>query len=120
MAYLFDNCRVEFVGLNNATMFRWHDPASDEEILVLYHRSQHDTLLDIPLASTFDTYGGYTRPDNIITTPSGVALASFIASDNVGPPLSALEAKRIFRKVRSLFPNATVVGSTWERFVAAI
>ena len=120
MAYLFDNCRVEFVGLNNATMFRWHDPASDEEILVLYHRSQHDTLLDIPLASTFDTYGWYTRPDNIITTPSGVALASFIASDNVGPPLSALEAKRIFRKVRSLFPNATVVGSTWERFVAAI
>ena len=110
----------EFVGEHNATMFRWNDPASGEELLVLYHRAQHDTPIDIPLPSTFNTYGGYTRPDNTIITPSGTALASFIGADNTGPPLSAFEVRRIFARVRGLFPHATVFSSTWDAFVADV
>ena len=69
----------------NATMWRWHDPASDEEILVLYHKAQRDTIKKIPLRSEFNTYGGYSRPDNILISPEGgTALASYIAADNTG------------------------------------
>jgi len=110
----------EMVGNANATMFRWRDPVSEAEILVLYHQAQHDSLWDIPIASTLDTYGGFTRPDNMIILKSGVALASFIGSDNTGPPLSTFEVKRIYNKVRSVFPNAKVFGSTWDAFVAEI
>jgi hypothetical protein len=51
---------IELVGAHNATMWRWHDPASDEEILVLYHKAQRDTPTEIPLASEFNTYAGLT------------------------------------------------------------
>ena len=112
---------VEFVGDQNATMFRWHDPASDEEILVLYHKAQWDTPADVPLYMFGTTYGGFTRPDNMIVAPAGgVALASFIAGDNTGPP-SAAEVRKVFKIVRGVFPHAsTVAGSTWDRFVAEI
>eukprot|EP01047_Picozoa_sp_COSAG01_P086631 COSAG01_NODE_19566_length_1003_cov_1.242257_1_plen_178_part_10 len=56
---------VEFVGDQNATMFRWHDPASDEEILVLYHKAQWDTPAEVPLYMFGTTYGGFTRLDNM-------------------------------------------------------
>lgn len=110
----------DLVGTANATMFRWKDPVSEEDILVLYHQAQHDTLRDIPIPSTLDTYGGFTRPDNMIILRNGVAFASFIGSDNTGPPLTTFEVKSIFSKVRSVFPNATVFGSTWDAFVADI
>ena len=111
---------LEFVGRKNATMFRWHDPVSDAQILVLYHRAQHDTLSEIPLASPFNTYGGFTRADNTLVTPTGTAFASFIGADNSGPPQTAFEVRRIFRTTRALFPKAKVFGSTWSRFVADI
>ena len=111
---------LALVGNSNATMFRWYDPVSDEEILVLYHQAQHDTLWDIPIHSIFNTYGGFTRPDNMLITDSGVALASFVASDNSGPPLTTWEVKDVFRKVRSIFPRAKVFSSTWDAFVADI
>lgn len=117
---------AEFVGgngtnTNNASMWRWYDPVSDKEILVLYHKAQRDTVSKIPLSSEFNTYAGFTRPDNTIITPGGVALASYVASDNTGPPLSVAAVKRIFKTVRSVFPNAkTVFGSTWDRFVSEI
>ena len=105
---------------NNATMWMWHDPASDEEILVMYHKAQFDTATDIPLSSTGTTYGGFTRPDNCIMLPSGTALASFVAADNTGPPSTTREVKAIFGRVRAIFPNAKVISSTWDRFVAEI
>jgi hypothetical protein len=112
---------TEFVRDNNATMWRWHDPVSDEEILVLYHKAQRDSVLKIPLSSEGNTYGGYTRLDNTIVTTSGVALASFVAADNTGPPLSKTEVDAIFKIVRSIFPHAkTAMGSTWDLFVADI
>ena len=92
-------------------MVRWHDPVSQEDILLLYHQSQHDTIKDIPLPSTFDTYGGFTRPDNMLVTDSGVALASFIGSDNTGPPLTTWEVKRIFNKVCT--PCSVVQRAVW-------
>ena len=75
-------------------MFRWHDPVSDTEVLVLYHRAQHDTLWEVPLASPFNTYGGFTRADNTLVTRTGTAFASFIGADNTGPPQSAFEVRR--------------------------
>ena len=106
----------------NATMFRWHDPASEEELLVLYHVAQTDTPLELPLQTEFNTYAGYTRADNVIITPDGgTALASYVGADNTGPPLSVLEVEHIFTTVRALFPNAkTVFGSTWDAFVGEI
>ena len=112
---------IEFVRNNNATMWRWHDPVSDEEILVLYHKAQRDTNAKIPLSSEFNTYGGFTRRDNTIATASGVALASFIAADNTGPPASKQEVAAIFKSVRDIYPHATTTfGSTWDQFVAQI
>jgi len=40
---------TEFVGNKTAAMWRWHEPNTDEEILVLFHRAQYDTPADIPL-----------------------------------------------------------------------
>ena len=112
---------IEFVRNNNATMWRWHDPVSDEEILVLYHKAQRDTTSKIPLTSEFNTYGGFTRRDNTIVTPSGVALATFIAADNTGPPTSKKEVDAIFKTVKDIYPNATkIFGSTWDQFVSDI
>ena len=112
----------EFVGDKNAAMWRWHDPASDEEILVLYHKAQYDTPSDVPLIDVGTTYGGFTRLDNMIVAPAGrTALASAVLADNTGPPGTAAEVQKIFELVRRVFPNATaVVGSTWDRFVADI
>lgn len=70
--------------------------------------------------SEFNTYAGYTRPDNTIITPSGTALASFLGADNTGPPPTSHAVKKIFKKVRSIFPNAKVFSSTWDAFVADI
>jgi hypothetical protein len=114
---------IEFVGPSkpDATMWRWHDPISDEEILVLYHKAQSDTAIDIPISSAGNTYGGFTRVDNTIITPGGgMALASYIASDNTGPPPNKNVVKSIFKKVRKIFPNAKVFSSTWDQFVANI
>jgi hypothetical protein len=50
---------------------------------------------------------------------SGTALASLVSADNTGPPYTALAVKAVFRKVRSIFPNAErVFSSTWDSFVA--
>ena len=48
------------VGTANATMFIWHDPPSNQSMLVLYH----------------DGYGGYDTADTCVLAPNGVALAS--------------------------------------------
>ena len=113
---------TEFVGEKTAAMFRWHDPASDEEILVLYHKAQYDTPADVPLIDVGTTYGGFTRLDNMIVAPAGgIALASAVLADNTGPPGTTAEVQKIFELVRGVFPNATmVVGSTWDRFVEDI
>ena len=116
---------TEFLGNaanKSAAMWRWHDPTSDEEILVLYHKAQYDTPADIPTIDVGTSYGGFTRLDNMIVAPAGgIALASAILADNTGPPGSAAEVRTIFDLVRAVFPNATtVVGSTWDRFVADI
>jgi len=51
-----DHKHIEFAGKQNATMWRWHDPASDEEILVLYHAAQRDNMFELPLwCVAFDT-----------------------------------------------------------------
>ena len=63
----------EFVGTKTAAMWRWHDPASDEEMLVLYHKSQYDTPTDLPLVDVGTSYGGFTRLDNMIVAPAGVS-----------------------------------------------
>ena len=67
-------------------------------------------------------YGGYTRADNILITPAGgTALASYIAADNTGPPLTTGAVKQVFKAVREVFPNAKhVFGSTWDHFAGAI
>ena len=113
---------AEFVRAAQRHHVSVEDPASESEILVLYHRAQRDTVSKIPLQSEFNTYGGFTRLDNMIVSPSGkVALASYVAADNTGPPLLKSEVIDVFKAVRSVFPNATtVVGSTWDRFVAEL
>ena len=74
----------DFVDVStNASMWRWHDPASDEEILVLYHKAQRDSPWKIPITSEFNTYGGFTRADNTLVTPTGTAFASFIGADKI-------------------------------------
>ena len=113
---------TEFTRNQTAAMWRWHDPASDEEILVLYHKAQYDTPTDLPLIDAGTSYGGFTRLDNMIVAPAGrIALASAVLADNTGPPATATEVQKIFGLVRKVFPNATtVVGSTWDRFVEQI
>jgi hypothetical protein len=117
---------TEFLGESwrnqSSAMWRWHDPASGDEILVLYHKAQYDTPADIPLIDVGTSYGGFTRLDNMIVAPAGgIALASAVLADNTGPPSSAAEVRKIFELVRGVFPNATaIVGSTWDRFVADI
>ena len=113
---------TEFAGNKTAAMWRWHEPNTDDEILVLFHRAQYDTPEDIPVIDVGTSYGGFTRLDNMIVAPAGgVALASAVLADNTGPPATAAEVQKIFGLVRAVFPNATrIFGSTWDKFVAEI
>ena len=47
-----------------------------------------------------------------------VALASYFRSDNAGPPDTLDEVKKVVGAVRTIFPNATVLGSSFDRFAA--
>jgi hypothetical protein len=95
------------VGDANATIFRWHDPPSGESVTVLYS----------------DGYGSYkpgqpARADTSLISPNGVALVSYYASDNEGPPISLAAVNAVFKHVKSIFPDATVVGSSFDAFAA--
>lgn len=88
------------VGDKNATMFRWQDPTSDEEIVVMY----------------VDGYGGFASRDACIVTSDGIALASYYRSDNAGPPESVAEVDAIFDHLEYTFPHASIEASSFERF----
>jgi hypothetical protein len=100
-------------GAENATMFRWVDPPSGAELTVLY----------------VDGYGSYLGHDvggagtvsasSAIVAPNGVALVSYFATDNAGPPSTALAVEAIHARVAELFPGASVVASSFNEFAAA-
>ncbi len=97
------------VGGSNATMFRWRDPRSRQEIVVMYHDGYGGPFLS-PLENY--TYGS----DDCIISSNGVALASYFRSDNAGPPDTLEEVKKVVAAVRKIFPNATVLGSSFDGF----
>jgi polygalacturonase len=101
------------VGNKFASMFRWRDPATTEEIVVMYHRSY---------GSNFELSGGGGLFPNttVISESSGSALASYFRSDNTGPPATVSEVESIFETVRVQFPNADVFGSTMDAFAAEV
>ena len=95
------------VGGSNATMFRWRDKRSGEEVVVLYHDGYGG-----PVLQGHGTYG----VDDCLLSPNGVALASYFRSDNAGPPESVAEVQEVIDSVQKLFPNARVVPSSFDRF----
>eukprot|EP01052_Picozoa_sp_SAG31_P004891 SAG31_NODE_208_length_20313_cov_6.143119_8_plen_262_part_00 len=101
------------VGNRFATMFRWRDPATSEEVVVMYHRSY---------GSNFKLSGGGGLFPNttIISESSRSALASYFRSDNTGPPTDVSEIESIFSTVRAQFPNAEIFGSTMDAFAAEV
>jgi hypothetical protein len=100
------------VGGNNATMFRWRDPISQEEVTVLFHDSYAHRFT--PTAA-----GGFvTNRGESLVTPDGIALSSYYRSDNTGPPSSYAEVREVFKAAGSVFPGATVQASSFEAFAA--
>lgn len=45
-----------------------------------------------------------------------MALASYFRSDNAGPPDTLGEIKAVVAAVRKIFPNAKVLGSSFDKF----
>ena len=91
------------VGAHNATMFMWRDPVSNATLPVIFHQG----------------YGGYkTRPECVVSD-NGVALASYIRTDNSGPPNDVFEVMEVYRTVRAAFPGASVHASSFQSFAAA-
>ena len=93
------------VGPRNAALFRWVEPVSGDEMVVVYHAG----------------YGGYADAnggrDTCLIAPAGVALASYWRPDNAGPPDTVLEVKAVFAQLRKEFPGANVRASSLGEFV---
>ena len=99
------------VGVNTACMppavptaFKWIYKISNTSILAMWHPHGYGGMLDVGLNST------------VIVNGMSSALAFAIRLDNSGPP-SALEVLRNYEKLHSLFPNAEIVASSYNKFV---
>ncbi len=81
------------------TYFRWHDPVSDESIIVMYQKGSYGDLQ--------------------IISEAGVGLAFAHTSDNLGPqtPEQVLEA---YAELRAQFPEAKIFASTLDDFTRKI
>jgi hypothetical protein len=92
------------VGPRNSALFRWTDPVSNTEMVVMYHAG----------------YGGYTDGNNgrdtCLISSGGVALCSDWRSDNSGPPETALEVRGVFAALRKEFPGAEIRASSLGEF----
>ena len=101
------------VGVNSASMppavpevFRWLDKASSKDVVAMWHP------------------GGYGGPpnslSNMVVVPGMThALAFAIRGDNTGPPPTK-EVLANYQAIKKLFPNATVIASTYDAFVAEL
>ena len=101
------------VGVNSASMppavpevFRWVDSATSEDLIAMWHP------------------GGYGGPPdslgNTVVVPGLThALAFAIRGDNRGPPPTS-EVIANYQHVKKLFPNATVIASTYDAFVTEL
>lgn len=68
------------------------------------------------VVTTYET--AYGTIATIFVLPSGVALAVAWNGDNTGPGPAA-DNEMNYRKLRSIYPNATVLSSTFDAFFAA-
>ena len=98
-------------GTANATMFRWQDPPSGEEIVVLYVSGYGSYIQQ-------NTAAPFLQRNSSIISPNGIALVSYFANDNAGPPQSTAEIDAIHARVAAVFPNATIRASSFDEFVA--
>lgn len=64
-------------------------------------------------------YGGYGLSDCAIS-PNGVALCTEFRTDNTGPPKNVSEVEQSLSAVRKEFPNARVITSTFDAFIADV
>lgn len=102
------------LSLPDATMFRWKEPESQKQVVVMFHNGY---------GSNFALSGksGDVQNSSLVSHSSGTALASYFRSDNTGPPTSVSEIESIFRVVRQQFPSASeVVAGTFESFAAEL
>ena len=94
------------IGVNAASMppavpdvFRWRDPASGAEIMVMYHKGSYGDLMLVP-----------GLDEAILFAHTG---------DNLGPQ-TADEVRAIYRETRRRFPGAEVTASTLDAYAAAL
>jgi hypothetical protein len=96
----------------------WKDEATNTSVIVVYNPY---------------SYGGYTKstcagPTGVsevgcgdcIEAPNGVALCSEFRVDNKGPPASVDEIEASLQAVRNEYPDAEVIISTFDDFVADV
>ena len=86
-------------GSANATMFRWFDPPSGEEITVLYTAGYGSYLGQDVLGA------GTVSASSSLVSPNGVALVSYFATDNAGPPSTPMAVRAIYAKVCEEFSS---------------
>lgn len=103
--------RAISVGVNGASMyprvpsiFRWRDPLSKQELIANWHPRG---------------YGGYGRADAVKVPGFAEALVTDWNSDNLGP-YSAHDYVEHFRAIQLEFPGARIVGSTFDKYIAAL
>ena len=83
----------------------WHDQPSNRSLYLFYHPRG---------------YGGIATPNDYVVIPGFEhAIVFDWAGDNSGP-LSAQQVIASFATVRKLWPNATVVPSTFEQYVTLL
>eukprot|EP00035_Acanthoeca_spectabilis_P023764 m.450846 g.450846 ORF g.450846 m.450846 type:complete len:766 (+) comp20055_c0_seq1:144-2441(+) len=94
------------VPVNVPPIFRWHDPASDETILALWH---------------WGGYGQQSEPGSFVQLPgSEHALAYNWRGDNAGPPMNQNEVIQDMAAIGKHFPGAQIVPSTFDEYVSAV
>eukprot|EP00040_Diaphanoeca_grandis_P026011 m.144974 g.144974 ORF g.144974 m.144974 type:complete len:865 (-) comp30404_c0_seq3:55-2649(-) len=99
------------VGVNTASMyprvpkiFRWSDPASNEEIYAMWHGRG---------------YGGYTVNEAVRVPGLSHVLVTDWNGDNQGPSSSKVLVT-LFQHISQEFPNASVFVSTFDNFTSLL
>ena len=105
------NVSLVSVGVNGASMyprvpkmFNWRDPVSGEAVLAMWHPRG---------------YGGFSAGEAVTAPGFGEALVTDWIGDNAGPG-DAAHYVAVFQKVQKEFPNATVVGSSFDAWLDAV
>ena len=102
----------------SSSLFEWSTagPGGVSQSLATWHAGGYPNNPGFDVAIP----GGLSYKDLVVVPEANVALAFAFRTDNTGPPKSLAEIHDNLETIRSLFPSATVMGSSLDQFSSEV